>query len=47
MIKPDFMVKKYSAQSVGLSARLPQEEEAEVWRLREKEASSAETMMEL
>lgn len=46
MIKPNFMV-KYSAQSVGLSARLHQEEEAKEWRLREKEACSAETMMEL
>lgn len=46
MIKSDFMVKKYSVQSVGLNARLPQEEEAEEWRPREKEASSAEAMME-
>lgn len=41
------MVKKHSAQPVGLSARLPQEEEAAEWRPGEKEASSAETLMAL
>ena len=41
------MVKKYSAQSVGLSARLPQGGKAEEWRPQEKEVSSAEAMGEL
>lgn len=47
MIKSNFMVKKYSIQSVGLSARLPQEERAEEWRPGEAEVSSAEAVMEL
>lgn len=32
VIKSNFVIKKYSTQSVGLRARLPQEEEAEEWR---------------
>lgn len=41
------MVKKYSVQSVGLSARLPREKRAEEWRPREEEVSLAEAVMEV
>lgn len=51
MIKSNFIVKKYSAQSVGLSARLPRGggggAGAEEWRPQEKEVSSAEAEGEL
>lgn len=47
MIKSNFMVKKYSVQSVGLSARLPREKRAEEWRPREEEVSLAEAVMEV
>lgn len=47
VIKSNFLIKNYSTQSVGLRARLPQEEEAEEWRPGEEQVSLAEALVGL